>query len=292
MRENFAHCLVPFPLLKLALTGAVPCLLAPRAALLSLLSALGADRVVEEIIKHVVGIQLHHPLHILLSLCSIRCKESHFLFMGNFLPILIFMNTSAHLRDSLHYKRIRGTNVSGVPTQRHLFQCSMHVSKHGQLVNEYLIHEFTEAEEGVLTEGSDLVSTACRGGKENVVDSQPDLCLNLRQPLRLILRHVNPLTILPLLSLTFGVRAQPRLHFEHRHQSARNVVILDQLPDNRRWQLVHMVGDEADNAEAGHGCLVFDFECMSLQLLHLGLVHIGHGFFLFHEVLILAVCVD
>jgi len=81
----------------------------------------------------------------------------------------------------------------------------VHVSKHGQLIYKYLVHELPKAKESVFAERSDLIGATCARGEENVVNGQPNLCFYLRESLTFGRWHYLPSHVFPLLCLSFRV---------------------------------------------------------------------------------------
>jgi len=119
---------VALPIFKLALATAIPSLLAPGAPLRGLITAHGADRIVKEIVEHVIRIEFHHPFHVLLGLGGVGRKESFFLLTRYFFPVLILIYTRAHFGNRLDDKRIVGADVARVATQTHFFEGAVHVA--------------------------------------------------------------------------------------------------------------------------------------------------------------------
>jgi hypothetical protein len=90
-----------FPLFELALSGAVPLILASRAALSSCLPALSAFWIIHELLENIRAVQLHDPLHVLFQCFIILCEEVLHLVPSDLVPVPI-LHLKSELRDMLH----------------------------------------------------------------------------------------------------------------------------------------------------------------------------------------------
>ena len=95
-----------FPLLHLAFTRTVPLVLALRATLCSNLAAIGAFRVVEELLEDIGVIKFHDPVHVLLDALLVVVKEFSDLVFGDLPPISVLHDLRPILGDLLHNKAV------------------------------------------------------------------------------------------------------------------------------------------------------------------------------------------
>ena len=82
----------------------------------------------------------------------------------------------------------------------------------------------------------------------------------------------HPLLILKLLLLALRIRPDPGLGLEEGHENAWDVIILHHLVNDWHGERLHLVRDEADQAEAGHGALEVDVINLVLHLFVLCLI--------------------
>jgi len=90
------------PSLELALTGAIPFILAFRAPLSCRLTAFSARWVLYELIVNIGAIKVHQRFHVLFRVIHISVEEVFHLVLGNFIPISIPHDIVPHLWKLLH----------------------------------------------------------------------------------------------------------------------------------------------------------------------------------------------
>lgn len=76
-----------------------------------------------------------------------------------------------------------------------------------------------------------------------------------------------PLVVFILFLFAFFVAANPRLFFKKGNQNQRDVGDISKLVSDRSRETLHMVSDEADDAEALHGTPEFNLSEVSFQVL-------------------------
>ena len=79
-----------FPSAHLAVSRAVPLVLALRAPLSGVFTAVAALGVLHELLVHVRGVQLHYPVHVLLERLLILSEEILDLVLSYLLPVPTF----------------------------------------------------------------------------------------------------------------------------------------------------------------------------------------------------------
>lgn len=85
--EECTHRLVLLPLAKLAVTTAVPSILALGAPLRRQLATLTAFGVLHKFLKDFARVELHHAVHIFFGLLSVGAKEILHLVSRNLFPV-------------------------------------------------------------------------------------------------------------------------------------------------------------------------------------------------------------
>tara|TARA_B110000285_G_C14758355_1_gene438442 strand:- start:232 stop:519 length:288 start_codon:yes stop_codon:yes gene_type:complete len=90
------------PSLELALTGAIPFILAFRAPLGGSLATSRARWVLYELIVNIGAIKVHQRFHVLFRVIHISVEEVFHLVLGNFIPISVPHDIVPHLWKLLH----------------------------------------------------------------------------------------------------------------------------------------------------------------------------------------------
>lgn len=93
------------PLSELAVTTAVPRLFTLAAALGSERTALSTLGVLHEFFEDLIGVQLHHAVHVLFGLLGIRTEEALHLVLSDLLPIAAVHDFGAELGKDFHDER-------------------------------------------------------------------------------------------------------------------------------------------------------------------------------------------
>jgi hypothetical protein len=103
--------------------------------------------------------------------------------------------------------------------------------------------------------------------REHAIDSQPNLGLNLRNFVLLLLWHYLPSLVFELFHITLDIFPYPRFVFQERYQNARHIIGFHKLMDNSHRQIGNMVTDEPYYTEANHPTVEFNFFYVVLKIL-------------------------